>query len=262
MKIDWLTFAAQTVNFLVLVWLLRRFLYRPVTRAMARREARIAERLQDAERRRQEAEAEAARYREMERDLDARRDALLDEARRAAEEERRGLERAAREDVEARHRTWLEELDTRHETFLHELRGAATERFWALARRALGDLGDAQLEEHIALAFARQVEALDEDTTRRLAEECARTDTPLVLRSRFPLSAAARRQVTRALHDRLGLEARIDHQVSEDLGCGVELVAGGRVLRWNLDAYLDGFEAEVSALVAEAGRAAAMRAAS
>ena len=41
MQIDWLTVAAQIVNFLVLVWLLQRFLYKPITNAMHRREERI-----------------------------------------------------------------------------------------------------------------------------------------------------------------------------------------------------------------------------
>ena len=48
MQIDWLTVAAQIVNFLVLVWLLQRFLYRPITEAMARREERIESRLSEA----------------------------------------------------------------------------------------------------------------------------------------------------------------------------------------------------------------------
>ncbi len=49
MQIDWLTVIAQIVNFLILVWLLKRFLYQPVINAMDQREQRIAERLQKAE---------------------------------------------------------------------------------------------------------------------------------------------------------------------------------------------------------------------
>jgi F-type H+-transporting ATPase subunit b len=55
MQIDWLTVIAQIVNFLILVWLLKRFLYHPVITAMDRREQRIAERLQLAEQREQAA---------------------------------------------------------------------------------------------------------------------------------------------------------------------------------------------------------------
>ena len=69
MQIDWLTVAAQIVNFLVLIWLLQRFLYRPITNAMARREARIEERLSDARTRRKEAEEEAEDLRNSARSL-------------------------------------------------------------------------------------------------------------------------------------------------------------------------------------------------
>ncbi|NLX99005.1 MAG: hypothetical protein GXY83_22905 [Rhodopirellula sp.] len=37
MPIDWFTVAAQVVNFLILVWLLKRFLYKPILHAIARK---------------------------------------------------------------------------------------------------------------------------------------------------------------------------------------------------------------------------------
>ena len=42
MSIDWFTFTAQIINFLVLVWLLSHFLYKPIVNAMNDRQARIA----------------------------------------------------------------------------------------------------------------------------------------------------------------------------------------------------------------------------
>ena len=55
MSIDWITVAAQVANFLVLVWLLKRFLYRPILDGIDAREAEIAGRMQVAERARAEA---------------------------------------------------------------------------------------------------------------------------------------------------------------------------------------------------------------
>ena len=49
MHIDWLTVVAQIVNFLVLVYLLKRFLYGPILQAMDDRQAGIAARLQEAD---------------------------------------------------------------------------------------------------------------------------------------------------------------------------------------------------------------------
>ena len=48
MQFDWTTFALEIVNFLVLVWILRRFLYRPVTDVIARRAAEVEHRLTGA----------------------------------------------------------------------------------------------------------------------------------------------------------------------------------------------------------------------
>ena len=79
MQIDWLTVAAQIVNFLVLVWLLQRFLYRPITTAMRRREERIETLLAEAREARETAEAEERRLEEKEADLDARADEILAE---------------------------------------------------------------------------------------------------------------------------------------------------------------------------------------
>ena len=81
MELDWLTVAAQIVNFLVLVWLLQHFLYAPITKAMSHREERIEERLADARKSREEAEAEAARLHDKQEELERDKEALMDEAR-------------------------------------------------------------------------------------------------------------------------------------------------------------------------------------
>ena len=49
MLIDWFTVGAQVVNFLILVWLLKRFLYRPILDAIDAREKRIARVLADTD---------------------------------------------------------------------------------------------------------------------------------------------------------------------------------------------------------------------
>ena len=84
MTVDWITVSAQVVTFLILVWLLRRFLYRPVMDAMGRREARIGERLEEARVREQAAEREEHSYREQREALHRRREELLEQAKAEA----------------------------------------------------------------------------------------------------------------------------------------------------------------------------------
>ncbi|MGA2191158.1 MAG: F0F1 ATP synthase subunit B, partial [Steroidobacteraceae bacterium] len=42
MLIDWFTVGAQALNFIILVWLLKRYLYKPILNAIDAREKRIA----------------------------------------------------------------------------------------------------------------------------------------------------------------------------------------------------------------------------
>ena len=102
MSVNWFTVAAQVVNFLILVWLLHRFLYGPIVAAMDRREQRIAERLQDAQRKSDAAAAEADAYRRQREELNAERDRLLAEARLEAETLRSTLIEAARAEMARR----------------------------------------------------------------------------------------------------------------------------------------------------------------
>ena len=87
MSIDWFTFAAQLLNFVLLVWLLKRFLYRPILNAIAAREKRIAAELANATAVEAEAQQERNTLEHNNRDFELQRDTLLDQARAEAKAE-------------------------------------------------------------------------------------------------------------------------------------------------------------------------------
>ena len=100
MLIDWFTVGAQTLNFLILVWLMKRFLYKPILHAIDEREKRIAAELASADRKKDEAEKQINELKQKNEELDQQRTTilkkatdeakiegqkLLDEARKAAD---------------------------------------------------------------------------------------------------------------------------------------------------------------------------------
>ena len=88
MRIDWWTLALQTANVLILIWLLARFLFRPVADIVARRQEEANKLLADAaevQRQAQDARAELERARA---DIVADRDEVIADANRVAESER------------------------------------------------------------------------------------------------------------------------------------------------------------------------------
>lgn len=251
MQIDWLTVAAQIVNFFILVWLLRRFLYGPVMGAMQRREERIAYRLQEAERQESEAQEEARNYRDKQAALERQREDMLEEARKAAEVAQKSFEYQAREDVAARKRDWLEQLAEERKIFLHNLRRQSTEEFFVLARRTLADLADAGLEERIVLSFIRQLHDMDKTAKEKIVRASAEAGGKVKIRSRFELSAAIKRETTIALRHWLGGDIEVDYEQDDDASCGIELKTNSQTIMWNFDSYLDGFEKAVEEHMAQ-----------
>ncbi|MEE4276597.1 MAG: F0F1 ATP synthase subunit delta [Thermoleophilia bacterium] len=250
MQIDWLTVIAQIVNFLILVWLLHHFLYGPVTKAMERREKRIADRVQEARDAKEQAEEEKRTYRERRGALEEEKESILSEARETAQEKKKELIREARDDADARRREWLEQVETQEREFLRDLRQRVAREFFELARRTLRDMADEDLEARMARVFVRHLEELDEDDRRRLAS-AAEDAGGLTVQTSLDLSADEQDDLSRALVETLGADVDVAYRHEPSQPFGIELRAGSQTVDWTLDDYLDRLEHNVRDVLAE-----------
>ena len=100
MLIDWFTVGSQAVNFLILVWLLKRFLYKPVLAAIDEREKRITAELQNADQKKAEALKEQTDFLHKNEEFQRQRLELLAEATNSGKAERDRLLETARKDTE------------------------------------------------------------------------------------------------------------------------------------------------------------------
>jgi F-type H+-transporting ATPase subunit b len=235
MTIDWITVSAQIVNFLILVWLLKRFLYRPVLDAMEARQQRIAARLNDAQARERAAEAAAAQYEEARQRLEAERDRELDRARAQADEQRKRLLAAARLEADEVRARWQQQIAAEQTEFLDRLRREAAAAIEAAVRRTLADLADARLEEQVARVFAERLQNADAGTRRALAE----TSGPVEVVTAFEADHELRTRLAAAIHEAAGAEPEVRYRRSPAVLCGVQLLLDGQRLDWNASRYLD-----------------------
>lgn len=249
MQIDWLTVIAQIVNFLILIWLLKHFLYRPVIDAMDRREQRIAQRLEEAAAREQAAAELQQGYQHRIEVLDGERAQLLEHAREAAESERHTLLDEARADVAEKRSHWQRQVAEEKEGFLRSLRQHAAESIQSIARRALADLADVELEERIVHSFIGRLAALDKPTRRAMAD----STKPLRIATAFALTATLRGRLTRAVHEHIGEGIEVDYSEDSDLLCGIEMTAAGRRLSWTLAEYFEELEKRLQAQLETTG---------
>lgn len=241
MLVDPFTVIAQIVNFALLVWLLRRFLYGPVTRAMQAREARVREEVEAARRLHAEAEAEGKRYRALLADLEKTREARLMEVRAEAEALRQEQVRELRAEMKELRARWQRALEQEQEAFLQGLRTRVGQELLAVMRRALKEMADEALEDRLVHRFVDRLRGLKAEDRERLAA-AIREDEIVQLRTAFPLSDAHRAALHDALAETLGVEAALRFETNADLIAGVELQAGGVKVAWTIDDYLHSLE--------------------
>lgn len=153
MPVDWFTTVAQIINFLILVWLLKRFLYKPVLRAMDEREKRMVNALNEAEQQKTNAGNERLAFEKKSQELAQEKERILKNAVEQAEEERKRLISAAREEVTGLGTRWREAIDHERKTFLQELTARVQNETFAISRQVLSDLAGANLEASIAERF-------------------------------------------------------------------------------------------------------------
>lgn len=242
MQIDWFTLIAQLVNFLVLVGLLRYFLYDRIVRAMNEREATIAARLNEAARKRTEAEEEADRFRVKNRELDEQRETLLIQAQREADERRRQLIETARGDVDRLRTQWLDGLRHEQREFLRDFREQTGRQIFAIVRRVLQDLADADLERQIATGLLRRLEHLAPQEKQALLEAARAPEAEVEWRTAFEPDPVERERVKAVLREQLSDSAAVRFVTDPALLCGVELRADAHQLTWNVESYLEALE--------------------
>jgi F-type H+-transporting ATPase subunit b len=240
--IDPFTVGVQIVNFLILVWILRRVLYGPITRAMAAREARIREELDNASRLRDEAEAEGQRYRELTATLESERTARLAEARAELDTWRREHTQAVRQEVETMRQRWQQALEQEKEAFYLELRRRAGREVLAVARRALHDLADSDLEARVIDGFLARLQRLGPDDREQLVAAARAEGGQVTVRTAYPLADADEARLRAGVAAAFGeaIAPRFDR--APDLVSGVELRAGGFKVAWALGDYLESLE--------------------
>jgi len=245
MLIDWFTVGAQILNFLVLVYLLKRFLYKPIIRAMDEREKKIAARLEEADQKRQEAEQEVESYRDKNRKLDEEREEILNEAKEEAENRKRELVSAAREDVKRLESKWKESVQEEIDSFLNELRRKTGKQVCEIARKALSDISNGDLQKHMIDVFIERLKGLGHKETKHLAENAEKSGKQIVISSAFEISTADRKHITKTVHEQILEGADVSYDTLPDLVCGIKLKTDGKIIAWNLDEYLRDFQEEI-----------------
>ena len=249
MLVDWFTVVAQTVNFLILVWLMKRYLYRPIIKALDAREKRIAAELADADAKEADAKKERDEFKRKNDEFERQRAGLLATATDEAAAERQRLLDAARRDSDGLRTTLQESLGGEYRNLREQIAHRTQAEVFAVARKALADLAGVQLEERMADVFMQRLHGLNSDEKAQLAAMFSSPFQPVIVRSAFELAPAQRTAIENTIKETLSATVSVRFEVFPDLVSGIELVTQGQKIAWSIGDYLSSLDKDVNQLL-------------
>ncbi len=251
MLIDWFTVGAQALNFLILVWLMKRYLYQPILSAIDAREQRIAAELADAETKKAEAKKERDEFQHKNEEFDKQRGVLMDKATDEAKVERQRLIDEARKAADEMSAKRAESLRNDAKNLNQAISVRAQREVFAIARKTLADLAGVSLEERMSGVFMKHLRAMDDATKSKLAEALKSSSEAAVVRSAFELPLDQRAALQNAINETFSADVRLRFETAPDLVSGIEFIAGGQKVAWSIADYLVSLEKGIDELLSQ-----------
>jgi F-type H+-transporting ATPase subunit b len=256
MLIDWFTVGAQVLNFVVLVALMKHFLYQPVLDAIAAREKRIANQIADAVAKEKQALNEQKIFEDKNIAFDQERAALHDKATADTEAEAQRLADEAQKAAQALAANHEQSL-ARQAAHLHQtIAGRAAREVFAVARKTLTDLANADLESRMVEVFTQHLSELQDPSREQLGVALSKSTDPAIVRSRYELPSAQQTVIQKAVKKTFSADIPLRFETAGDAICGIELSAGGQKIAWTIDEYLRDLQHEVATLLVPVAKAA------
>ncbi len=243
MQIDWFTFFAQIVNFLILLALLKRFLYGPILQAIADRETEITSRFEQAHREQNAASLARREFDTKTEELTHAKQKLLAEAAHEAEAWKVEHLAEARTEVEASRVDWFITLDREREQIRDNVLSEYRRHALRLAEGIIGCLADAEGQQLFVSAFTRQLRTAPAESQAILKDAQAE---PIVVRTAFELSGQQQDELRSTLSE-LGCSSKaLQFRIDDSLICGIEVRTRDHEISWNARESLDFLMGEFS----------------
>jgi F-type H+-transporting ATPase subunit b len=236
MLIDWFTVVAQIINFVVLVALLKHFLWDRLVHAIDEREKRVAIRLSSAEEAKNQAQQQMELIRSEKLDLEQKRDLMIAQAKHDADTLRNELTQEVRKAVEQQELKWHQDLERGRENFLNEVRRRTAKEILGVVRRALADLASSDLQHCAMEAFLEKLRTFDVAALHDLA------NGELAVRSPQEIPQETREKIQNVLQERLRKPVRLKFERAAEMPWGIELRGNGLRVGWNPDSYVDSLQ--------------------
>jgi len=255
MQIDWFTVSAQTINFLLLVWLLKRYLYGPILKAIDARESQVAKILSDANTIKSDAEIQRKLFDQKNVEIDAKRDELLKKSKMIAIEQSEQIILKAHKKADEISKNRLLVLEQELRCYQDDIVFKSLQEIYEITRKVLTDLADVKLEQQMFECFCKHLQNITPDEINNLNKTILSGSSGLFLYSTFELTLAKTEKINailkKVIPPNINRHYPLKYEVKPELISGIELRSNGWKIAWSSEDYLNVLQTHIKQLLDE-----------
>ena len=234
MKFNIWTFLFQVINFVVLLFILKKLLYKPVKEIMEKRRGLIEKTIGDAERTKKEAlELKEQQQQEVNR-LKALQPQMIENVKKEAAEERKKLLMEAKEEAAKMIEKEKSLFEIEKKKSENALRDNIIESVSVFASNLMKDISDEDLNKSVYRKVLRELERISPNMK---AIEDGSPSIDLV--SAYPLEEEELMQLEKILEQHLSKKLTINTNVDRSLIAGLKIKLNDRVYDFSLKGQID-----------------------
>jgi F-type H+-transporting ATPase subunit b len=223
MQIDWWSLTIQAINFLILVWLLWRFLYRPVKEVIDKRNKLAEEAFTEAYRRKEAAEAARLDYETDRADLARERQDLIKKIHGELEAERQEVLEDAKRKAEELLETTRADLAQERYALSSDIRKEVTCLAVELAAKLLSDTGASMPFDVLMAHIEKKLGSLATEERARLRKDLEAEGAGLTVVTASPLTPDEKSRLQSCLAGCFGLDDKSEFITDANILSGAEL---------------------------------------
>jgi len=246
MDINWFTVIAQLFNFLLLVWLLKKFLYKPILNAVNEREKKITDQLKEAGDKKATAQQEKNEFIKKNKDFDLQKKGLMDTVVAEAATEKAQLIEAAKAEAEAliskMEKTAKEEQENENKNLAEKTQ----KQVFDITRKALLNIASISLEEQSANTFIKKLKASQGNEKQQFIAAFNSHPDSILVKSAFDLSTKLKDDISDAVNELLDTKTKLQFETAPGIITGIELSTKSYKVAWSFTEYLSALEENIS----------------
>ncbi len=237
MKFNLLTFIFEIVNFFILLWLLKKLLYKPVISLLLERKKLIDSRLEEAKRAKEKAENLKAEYESLLKKMEEKKKTELARITQEVEERKKYLEEQLKKELELERERFLSSLEAEREKFLNRIKEDVVKLSVTFSSKLLEKLADKHIHQKLVELSFELLKKLPEEERKTVSNEIRSRGT-IQIESAYPVSDKELKTLNRIFKDIFGIEVKISVLTDPSLVAGIRIHAGSKLIDGSIKGQL------------------------